>query len=146
MGAEALRDGRVVSSTPLRHFTGKSGQLVLAIDAKHYPTQVRFTSDAPTVKLANPGQRLSGTVTLRATAVPYRARRIASVSFEYSPSDKGLWTTIATATKAPWTVSFATTGVASGSYDLRAVATDNADVSGVSAILAKRSIANTATA
>jgi hypothetical protein len=142
LGAQALRDGRVVSSAPLHHFTGKTGQLVLAIDAKAYPTQVRFTSDSPIVALANPGGSLSGTVRLRASATPYRGRRIVSVSFEYSPSGKGLWTTIGTATAAPWTVEFSTSGVAAGRYDLRAVASDNAGVSGVSPLLTKRSIAN----
>jgi Big-like domain-containing protein len=144
LGAQALFRGRVISTAPLHHFTGKSGRLVLPVDVKHFPTALRFTGDTPKVTLANPGERLSGTVTLRATATPYKGRRIDSVSFEYSRSGKGLWSTIATATAAPWTASFATAALTPGRYDLRAIATDDARVSGVSAVLGKRTVARPA--
>lgn len=142
LGAQALLDGKVISTAPLHHFTGRTGRLVLAIDPKHFPTQLRFTSDAPRVTLSNPGSRLTGTVTLHATATPYHGRRIASVTFEYSPAAKALWTTIGTATAPPWRTPFATAGLAPARYDLRAVATDDEHVSGVSAILAGRTVAN----
>jgi hypothetical protein len=140
LGAQALLHGRVISSAPLHHFTGRSGRLVLPIDPKRYPTKVVFTSDAPRVRLDDPGSKLTGTVELRASATPYRRRHVASVSFEYSPAGQGTWTTIATSTAPPWTASFATAGLAPGRYDLRAVATDSAKVTALSTVLANRTV------
>jgi hypothetical protein len=146
LGAQALRAGRVVSSTPLFPFSGHAGRLVLRIDPRRFPTGLRFITDAPTVILKNPGARLTGTVTLTATAKPYPGRRIVSVSFEYSRSGKGLWTTIATATKAPYRASLSTRALPQGHYDLRAVASDNLRVSGVSAVAARRAVSTPGTA
>lgn len=42
IGLEALRGGRVVSSTGLRTFTGKTGVFVLSVDPKHWPTKLKF--------------------------------------------------------------------------------------------------------
>jgi hypothetical protein len=42
IGAQALRRGRVVSSTGLKRFKPKSGQLVLRLDPKHWPTKIKF--------------------------------------------------------------------------------------------------------
>jgi hypothetical protein len=44
IGAEGLRHGRVVARARPRHFTGRKGLLILPLDRKHWPTQVRFTS------------------------------------------------------------------------------------------------------
>ncbi len=142
LGAEALRHRRVVSRAALHRFSGRTGQIVLPLDTKDYPTQVRFTTDQPSVTLRNPGRRLSGTVTLRAAARPYRRRRIASVSYQYAAAaGQRLWYTIGIATAPPWAVSFPTAGLAAGRYDLRAIATDDAGVSGVSPLLSDRTIA-----
>ena len=42
IGIEALRGRKVVSSTGLRHFRRKTGQLVLTLDPHHWPTRLRF--------------------------------------------------------------------------------------------------------
>jgi hypothetical protein len=94
-----------------------------------------FTSEianlSPTVAFANPGATLEGTVTLSATASSpsTSVRSIASVAFQRSPAGSGTWTTIATVAVAPYRVSFDTTTVADGAYDLRAVATDSTGAS-----------------
>jgi len=146
LGVEALRDGKVVASVSLHHFKGRSGQLVLTLDTERYPNQLRFTTDQPKVTLRNPGRRVSGTVSLEASSRPYRGRHVVSVSYQYSVKGRGLWYTIGTATASPWKVSFAAAGVSPGSYDLRAVATDNKGVSGVSPLVVTRTTATTTAA
>ena len=44
LGAQALRHGHLVSKARPRHFSGKRGLLILALDRKHWPTKVRFVS------------------------------------------------------------------------------------------------------
>jgi hypothetical protein len=42
IGAQALRHGRVVSVARPRHFAGRTGLLILSLNRKHWPTNVRF--------------------------------------------------------------------------------------------------------
>lgn len=79
----------------------------------------------PVVALQNPGSPIKGTVSIAATATD-AATGIANVRIEYLPSNGSSWVTLCTATAAPYTCAWNTTAVADGSYDLRAVATDNA--------------------
>ncbi|MEY2567492.1 MAG: hypothetical protein QOE35_2021 [Actinomycetota bacterium] len=52
---------------------------------------------------------------------------VTSAQFQYSPAGAGSWTTIATDTTNPYTVTWDTTALTNGgSYDLRAITTDNA--------------------
>lgn len=85
---------------------------------------VRAAADwtPPTVTLADPGSPLKGTVVLSAAAADAESG-IASVVFEALPSG-GSWSTLCTATAAPYTCSWSTTTVADGSWTLRARATD----------------------
>jgi hypothetical protein len=85
---------------------------------------VRAAADwtAPTVTLADPGSPLKGTVTLSASAADAESG-VASVTFEALPAG-GAWSTLCTATAAPYTCSWNTTAVADGSWTLRARATD----------------------
>jgi hypothetical protein len=84
------------------------------------PDSAAWTVDAtaPNVSLADPGSPLRGTVTLNPAADDGSGSSVASLIVQRSPSGAGTWTTIAT--------SWNTTGVADGTYDLRARATDNA--------------------
>ncbi len=84
------------------------------------PDSAAWTIDAtaPNVSLADPGSPLRGTVTLSPSADDGSGSGVASLIVQRSPAGAGIWTTIAT--------SWNTTGVADGSYDLRARATDNA--------------------
>jgi hypothetical protein len=42
IGAQALRHGEVVSVAKPRHFSGGTGQLILNLNRKHWPTNVKF--------------------------------------------------------------------------------------------------------
>jgi len=44
VGAEALRHGHVVSVAKAQHFRGKTGQLILQLNRKHWPTNVKFVA------------------------------------------------------------------------------------------------------
>src|SRR5581483_11826139 len=68
---------------------------------------------------------------------------IASVAFQRSPAGAGTWTTIATDTTSPYSVSWDTTGVTDGLYDLRAVATDKAGNQTTSTVVTNRRVDNT---
>ena len=44
IGAQALRHGHVVSLAKPRFFAGRTGVLILKLNRKHWPTNVRFIS------------------------------------------------------------------------------------------------------
>jgi hypothetical protein len=100
-------------------------------DGPGTPATYTWTVDngAPSVSLTAPsaGAYLHQTATLTATASDNSGGSgVASVAFESSPHSTGTWTTIATDTSSPYSASWNTTAVTDGSYDLHAVATDNA--------------------
>jgi hypothetical protein len=84
------------------------------------PDSAAWTVDAtaPNVSLADPGSPVRGTVTLNPSADDGSGSGVASLIVQRSPAGVGTWTTIGT--------SWNTTGLADGTYDLRARATDNA--------------------
>ena len=94
-----------------------------------------------TVTLTAPSAYLRGTVTLAATATSNGT--IASVRIQRSVAGAGSWTDICTDTTSPYTCSFASTGVADGTYDLRAVVTDSEGRATASAVVANRVVDNT---
>jgi Bacterial Ig domain len=102
----------------------------------------RVDNTLPTVSLTDPGAYLRLTVTLNATASD-GGSGVANVAFERSPAGAGTWTNICTDTTSPYSCSFNTTTVTDGSYDLRAVATDNAGNTATSTVTS-RTIDNTA--
>jgi hypothetical protein len=69
---------------------------------------------------------------------------VASVSFQRSPAGAGTWTTIATDTGAPYSVTWDTTLVSDGLYDLRAVTTDNVSNTFTSSLVTNVRVDNTA--
>jgi len=97
---------------------------------------------APTATMLDPGSPLSGVVTLAAEAADADSG-VASVTIQRSPTGKGSWTDVCTATASPYSCRFDTRTVAEGSYDLRAVALDAAGNSAASAIVQSRRIDNT---
>ncbi|HSE81724.1 MAG TPA: Ig-like domain-containing protein, partial [Gaiellaceae bacterium] len=108
--------------------------------------QVSFNVDdvAPTGSLTDPGSTLVGTILLAASADDTDSA-VASVLFQRSPADAGTWTNIGTAdTTSPYSVSFDTTAVADGLYDLRAVVTDLAGTVANSTVVEDRRVDNTA--
>lgn len=101
----------------------------------------RVDNTAPTVTLTDPGAALGGSVTLSSTAADSGAG-VSSVRYEYRTSPSGSWTTACTASSAPFSCSWSTTGVADGSYDLRATATDAAGNATTSAVVSARTVDN----
>ena len=102
----------------------------------------RVDNTDPAVSLTDPGASLSGTVTLNATASDTGGSGVASVSFQRSPAGADTWTQIFLDTASAWSASWDTGTVVDGSYDLRAVATDNAGNTHTSTIVASRSVNN----
>ncbi len=90
------------------------------------PIEVRVDNTPPEVSLDEPerGAYLGGTIRLRASAADEGSGVIA-VRFEWS-HDGVAWGEVATATSAPYGVTWDTNGVADGAYRLRAVARDRA--------------------
>lgn len=88
---------------------------------------ITFVKDTvPSCVLIYPGTNVSGTVALSALASDWSGSGIASVLFEYSDDGGSTWTTIGTDSSAPYSASWDTSGLTSGSYRIRATATDNA--------------------
>jgi len=82
----------------------------------------------------DPGSVLAGTVVLSDPSPSDPGAGVASVAFEYSPHGAGSWTTIGTATSAPWSIPFDTTAAADGQVDLREVISDQAVPANVTTI------------
>ncbi|MEZ0580342.1 Ig-like domain-containing protein [Nocardioides sp. MH1] len=79
----------------------------------------------PTVSVGDPGSVVKDTVTITATAADARSG-INNVVIQYFAPGAAGWTTLCTATTAPYSCSWNTKLGADGSYSLRAIATDNA--------------------
>jgi chitinase len=118
--------------TPLESLTGS-------------PESNVATSDAvppAAVTIANPGSPVSGAITLTGTATD-AGSGVASVQMQYAPAGSSTWTAACTDTTSAFSCGFDTAAVADGLYDLRALATDVAGNTTVSAIVASRRIDNT---
>lgn len=100
---------------------------------------------APTVAAQDPGSPLRGTVPLAATATDSGAG-VRSVQVQVAPNagDGASYATVCTTTAAPYSCSWATTGLADGAYKIRAIATDKADNAATSAVVSNRVVDNTA--
>jgi Bacterial Ig domain len=103
---------------------------------------VQVDNRAPTVAMVDPGSPLSGVVILAAEASDADSG-VASVTIQRSPAGKASWTAICTATTSPYSCRFDTRTVVEGLYDLRAVTTDAAGNSAVSATVQNRRVDNT---
>jgi len=95
---------------------------------------VTIDTQPPSGAPVDPGSVLRGTVTLNDPSPTDPGAGVASVAFEDSPHGANTWTTIGTATSAPWSASFDTTTVADGQYDLREVISDAAIPANVTTI------------
>ncbi|HEY8628684.1 MAG TPA: Ig-like domain-containing protein [Gaiellaceae bacterium] len=100
---------------------------------------VTIDNNAPQPSLGDPGAGISGSVTLTASSDSDTVR----VDIQRSPAGANRWTTIGSPTSAPFSVSFDSTFLVDGSYDLRAVATDQSGHVGTSPIVTTR-VDNTA--
>ncbi|MFE6734737.1 Ig-like domain-containing protein [Microbacterium sp. NPDC057650] len=97
-------------------------------------TDVLVDNTAPAVSMVDPGAPLSGTVTIAASASDADSG-VASVALQYGIG--GVWTTICTATDAPYSCRFKTTSLTGGNYGFRAIATDAAGNTTTSAAITR---------
>ncbi len=95
-----------------------------------------------TVTLNDPGTYLRGSVSLTATGTS--TGTISSVRIQRAPTGSSTWTDVCTKTAAPYTCSLATTSLADGAYDLRAVLLDSSGQTVTSAVVSSRIVDNTA--
>src|SRR6476661_2986342 len=87
----------------------------------------------------DPGSPLVGPVTLTSTATSDRG--ITSVAYQAQIAPGG-WSTICTASSAPWSCAWETRTAANATYNLRAVATDGSGRTRNSAAIASRVVDN----
>jgi hypothetical protein len=104
---------------------------------------VRIDNTAPSsATLANPGSVVKGAVTLSGTAAD-AGSGVTAWTAQYRVSPSGTWTDICSDATASYSCSWATTGVADGTYDLRAVARDQAGNTTASTVVAAVRVDNT---
>ena len=102
----------------------------------------RIDNHGPTVTLTDPGSPIRNSVAISATATDPAG--VASVKIERKPSAGSTWTTVCTDNVSPYSCPLA--GLADGTYDFRATATDTAGHATTSATLASRTLDSTAPA
>ncbi|MEO7753079.1 MAG: Ig-like domain-containing protein [Terracoccus sp.] len=93
------------------------------------------------VAMEDPGDYLSGTTALTATASSSAGVR--SVTIQRAPSGTTSWTDVCTDTTSPYGCSWSTTGVQDGLYDLRALLVDGTGATTVSTTVSARRVDNT---
>jgi hypothetical protein len=96
----------------------------------------------PSVVLADPGSPLSGVITLTASASD-TGSGVAQTTLSYAPSGTSTWTTVCQAPSSPYSCSLDTGTLPNGSYDFRAIATDNAGNASAASIVTGRQVSNT---
>jgi hypothetical protein len=96
---------------------------------------------APSVSVTDPGSPIGGTITLASTTGDGSGSGVASVAYQYRTSPSGTWTAACSSSTAPFSCSWATP--ATGTYDLRAIATDGVSKTTTSAVVSARQVDNT---
>ncbi|HEX8119848.1 MAG TPA: Ig-like domain-containing protein [Solirubrobacteraceae bacterium] len=88
----------------------------------------QFDNGSPSVSMPDPGLWFRGTLSMTSTTSdPAGGTGVAQVRYEYKTTAGSVWLTACTSSSAPFTCSFATTGLTNGTgYDFHAVATDGA--------------------
>ncbi|MFT4049341.1 MAG: Ig-like domain-containing protein [Solirubrobacterales bacterium] len=123
--------------------TGSSGQQIESGNSNE-PATVTADGTVPTgVTLNAVATPLTGSLTLSGAATD-TVSGMKNIAFQYKLSSGSTWTTACTATTSPYSCSFATTSVADGLYDFRALASDNVGNQTASTVQTSRRIDNTA--
>jgi chitinase len=100
-------------------------------------TARRVDNINPTVTMGTLAAWLDATAPL--TSTPSDAGGIASVQYQYRTSPAGVWTNACPSSTSPFSCSFNTAGFTNGgTYDFRAIATDNAGRTGTSGTVTAR--------
>lgn len=130
-----LPDGRYDVRVTATDTAGNDGSTTAA---------VTLDNSAPAVRLVDPGSPLGGTVRLAAETTDATSG-VAAVELRAAPAGTSSWTTLCTATGAPWSCDADTRTLPYGTYDLQAVATDLAGNSATSARVRDRVLDNVVT-
>jgi fibronectin type 3 domain-containing protein len=142
LGDTATADGTTYRYVVRAVGTGAGGTPLESFDSGESAAATADATAPSAVTIADPGSPLRGTVTLAGTAAD-SGSGVASVRLQYAPAGGSTWTTGCTATTAPYSCGLATTALADGLYDLRALATDVAGNTTASSVVANRRIDNT---
>lgn len=100
------------------------------------PSTVTASTDwtPPTVTVRSPGEVVSGTVVVTADAADGPGESgVAGVTIQYLAPNTSAWVDLCTASAVPYSCPWDTTARTSGTYGLRAVASDSAGYSSTSA-------------
>jgi Bacterial Ig domain len=97
---------------------------------------------SPSITMSNPGSPLGGTVTLGSTTGDGAGSGVTTVAYQYRTSPSGSWTAACSSSTKPFSCSWATP--VTGTYDLRAIATDGVSRQTTSAVVSARQVDNTA--
>ena len=132
-----LSGGAYVASAPLP-YDGVFDVRLHVVDAagnhvRSTPTTVTRDTVGPTLALTAPAQ-ITGAITPLAAGASDAGTGVAWVRFEQRAAGAAQWTTVGTATASPYTAIWDTSTLAPGSYELRAVAADNAGHTSISAL------------
>src|ERR671922_87833 len=131
---EGLYDLRVIT-------TDNAGNTVTSAAVAN--VRVDNTNPSGSVTAPSAGGIVRGTISVDSNSAD-GGSGVASAQFQRSPAGAGTWTNIGAAdTTSPYGVSFDTTAVSDGLYDLRVVTTDNAGNSVTSAAVANVRVDNT---
>jgi hypothetical protein len=117
---------------------------VAVVGGTTYTQVVQDTSidnAAPSVSLNSVPNTLSGVVTLSATASDAETG-VGTVELQYAPTGTSSWVSVCVTGTSPFACRFDTTKVTDGSYDVRAIASDNAGNTTTSAVQKKVTVNN----
>src|SRR5262249_31353660 len=76
LGLAAGRNHKQVGRTRLKTFEPSAGSLQLKLDRKRWPKRIAFLTDAPKVRLLDPGFVLGAVVDLQAAASAIKGRKV----------------------------------------------------------------------
>ena len=105
------------------------------VETTHTTSALKVDTTPPTGSITAPtaGATVSGSAVAVSSNSADSGSGVASAQFQYSAHGANSWTTIGTDTSSPYSVSWNTTSLSSGSYDLRVITTDVAGNSTTSA-------------
>lgn len=105
-------------------------------------TEVLVDNAAPTVTMSDPGTPLRGVTTFTGTASDAHSG-VVQTQIQYARTGTSTWTNLCTVTVPPYSCRFDTTALSNATYSFRAIATDEAGNSSISAAVTNRVVDNT---
>ncbi|BBE21307.1 hypothetical protein MN0502_01900 [Arthrobacter sp. MN05-02] len=105
-------------------------------------SDVLVDNQAPSVTMNDPGTPLTGTRIFTATATDAHSG-VVQTQIQYARAGSTTWTVLCNAETAPYSCKFDTLTLPNGSYNFRAIATDAAGISSISAVISNRLVDNT---